>query len=264
LIWDDAMALFAFSRQRANAADLQHKVTALQSALEQCKGIARRWQGVHYKTMAVVGVICLALGFTAGVYRTTLTRPAVGLARSVGLVDATPSVEAAQAAYQKNNYATALSMARPLADAGDARAQALLGQMYYRGRGVPQDDRDAADWFRHAADQNDATAQFYLGGMYSEGRGVPQDFAESAKWYERAAEQGDGQAQYNLGVAYARGEGVTPNSVKAHMWFNLSASRLNDPRGRTAAIKNRDQVAGEMTADQLAEAQKLAKDWKPK
>jgi TPR repeat protein len=255
---------FALMRNRTNEAALEKRVTALQSALAQCKGIARSWQGVHYKSMAVVGVICLALGFTAGVYREPLLQPAVAVGRSVGLVSVAPSVEAAQAAYQKNNYAAALSMVRPLADAGDARAQALLGQMYYRGRGVPQDDRDAAVWFRHAADQNDATAQFYLGGMYAEGRGVPQDFAESAKWYERAAEQGDGQAQYNLGLAYARGEGVAPDSVKAHMWFNLSASRLNDPRGRTAAIKNRDQVAGEMTADQISEAQKLAKDWKPK
>jgi len=101
--------------------------------------------------------------------------------------------------------------------------------------------------------------------MYGEGRGVPQDYAEAARWYRRAAEQGDAQAQYNLGLAYARGEGVTQNAVEAHMWFNLAAARFpaNDTRNRTAAVKNRDTVAGEMSSDQLAEAQKRAREWKP-
>ena len=81
----------------------------------------------------------------------------------------------------------------------------------------------------------------------------------------RAAEQGDAQAQYNLGLAYARGEGVTQNPVEAHMWFNLAAARFpaSDTRNRTAAVKNRDTVAGEMSSDQLAEAQKRAREWKP-
>jgi uncharacterized protein len=102
--------------------------------------------------------------------------------------------------------------------------------------------------------------------MYGEGRGVPQDFAEAAKWYALAAEQGDAQAQYNLGIAYARGEGVTQDEVEAHMWFNLAAARFpaTDTRNRGAAVKNRDAVAGEMSSEQLSEAQKRALAWKPK
>jgi TPR repeat protein len=101
--------------------------------------------------------------------------------------------------------------------------------------------------------------------MYGEGRGVPQDYVEAARWYRLAAEQGDAQAQYNLGLAYARGEGVTQNVVDAHMWFNLAAARFpaNDTRNRTAAVKNRDAVASEMSSEQLAEAQKRAREWKP-
>jgi len=141
----------------------------------------------------------------------------------------------------------------------------VLGSAYYRGRGVPQNDSEAAKWFRLAADKGNAAARFTLGVMYGEGRGVPQDYAEAARWYRRAAEQGDAQAQYNLGLAYARGEGVTQNAVEAHMWFNLAAARFpaSDTRNRTAAVKNRDTVAGEMTSDQLAEAQKRAREWKP-
>jgi TPR repeat protein len=102
--------------------------------------------------------------------------------------------------------------------------------------------------------------------MYNEGRGVPQDYAEAAKWYKLAAEQGDALAQYNLGLSYARGEGVTPDPVTAHMWLNLASARFpaGDSRNRTAATKNRDTVASEMSSDQLAEAQRRAREWKPK
>jgi uncharacterized protein len=50
------------------------------------------------------------------------------------------------------------------------------------------------------------------------------------------------------------------------MWFNLAAARFpaSDTRNRGLAVKNRDVVAGKMTSDQLAEAQKLAREWKPK
>ena len=142
----------------------------------------------------------------------------------------------------------------------------IVAQFRSRGRGVPQSDTEAAKWFRRAADQGDAVAQFYLGVMYNEGRGVPQDYAEAAKWYKLAAEQGDALAQYNLGLSYARGEGVTPDPVTAHMWLNLASARFpaGDSRNRTAATKNRDTVASEMSSDQLTEAQRRAREWKPK
>src|SRR5262249_29849503 len=145
--------------------------------------------------------------------------------------------------------------------AGDPRAEAVLGSAFYRGRGVPQNDSEAAKWFRLAADQGNAVARFTLGVMYGEGRGVPQDYAEAARWARLAAGQGDARAQRNLGLAYAGGEGVTQNAVDAHMWFTLAAARFpaSDTRNRTAAVKNRDTVANEMSSDQLAEAQKRAR-----
>src|SRR5262249_19022911 len=172
----------------------------------------------------------------------------------------------AEAAFQKAEYAKALRIARPLAEAGDPRAETVLGSAYYRGRSVPQNDSEAAKWFRLAADKGNAVARFTLGVMYGEGRGVPQDYAEAARWYRRAAGQGDAKRQSNPGLAYAGGEGVTQNAVAAHMWFTLPAARFpaNDTRNRTAAVKNRDAVAGEMSSEQLAEAQKRAREWTPK
>src|SRR5262249_26016362 len=133
-------------------------------------------------------------------------------------------------------------------------------------RGVRRNDAEAARWFRLAADQGDAVAEYNLGLMYSEGQAVPQDYAEAAKWYRLAADQRYAQAQYNLGFLYASGQGVEQDNVAAHMWFNLAAAQFaeTDPRNRTAAIKNRDVVESKMTREQISDAQKLARDWRPK
>jgi len=90
-------------------------------------------------------------------------------------------------AYQRGDYATALTEFRLLAQQGNAVAQSNLGLMYDFGRGVPQDYAEAARWYRRAAEQGYAGAQSSLGLMYLEGRGVPQDDAEAMRWFRRAA-----------------------------------------------------------------------------
>jgi TPR repeat protein len=255
---------FAFAHPQAQAAQLERQVSTLQAQLDNCAGLARRWKKTRHGIIAGVAAASLAVGVVLGAHRQPLLDPAKGLAQSMGIAAAPANADAAYAAYENNSYPAALRLAQPLAERGDARAQSLLAVMYYRGRGLPQDDRAAAAWFRRAAEAGDTAAQFYLGGMYSEGRGVPQVYSEAARFYQMAAERGDGQAQYNLGLAYARGEGVEQDLVKAHLYFNLAAARLNDSRGRAAAAKNRDHVAGEISPRELEQAQKLAREWRPK
>ena len=113
-------------------------------------------------------------------------------------------------------------------------------------------------WYRKAADQGHASAQNNLGIMYATGQGVPQNDAEAVKWYRLAADQGHASAQNLLGDMYRNGKGVPKDPVRAHMWFSLSAAQ-----GNQVAVKNRDLVAGGMTPAQIAEAQKLASEWKP-
>ncbi len=110
-----------------------------------------------------------------------------------------------------------------------------------------------------AAEQGDARAQHDLGNMYEAGRGVAQDFAEAKRWYGMAADQGDSSAQTNLGLMYVKGEGVPEDYVLAHMWWSLAASQGNE-----TATNSLDIVADNMTPDQIAEAEKLAREWKPK
>jgi TPR repeat protein len=95
--------------------------------------------------------------------------------------------------------------------------------------------------------------------MYAHGQGVPQDYKEAVKWYRLSAEQGNAHAQFNLGQMYYQGQGVTQDYIQAHMWFNLAGAS-----GDADSIKNRDAVANKMTPEQIAEAQRLAREWKPK
>ena len=65
---------------------------------------------------------------------------------------------------------------------------------------------------------------------------------------------------------YLNGHGVPQDYVQAHKWINLAASRFtaSETENRDKAVKNRDIVAAKMTLAQIAEAQKLAREWKPK
>jgi hypothetical protein len=166
-------------------------------------------------------------------------------------------LEDAKAAYQRRDYATALRLWRPLAEHGDANAQLKIGHMYAHGEGVPQDFVEGVRWYRRAAEQGHASAQDSLGFSYYRGEGVPQNYSEAAKWLRLAADQGLGNSQNKLGLMYENGEGVPQDYILAHMWFNLAMAQ-----GDTYAT-NRDGVAAKMTPAQIAEAQKLAREWKP-
>ena len=74
----------------------------------------------------------------------------------------------------------------------------------------------------------------------------------------KSADKGDADAQYRLGLMYAHGPDVPRDDVQADMWFNLAAGGGND-----LAAKSRDRIEARMTPEQIAEAKKLAVEWKP-
>ena len=257
-------------RDRAEKAALERRITGLEATLAKYKTAAGR-KDLRRGLTPVIAALLFALGFALGAYSGPLKQAIADMAAAVGFARPVQNSDAANAAYQIGDYATALRLLHPLADRGDVRAQSTLGLMYYHGRGVRKDDREAIKWFRTAAEQGDKRAQFHLGFMYAEGQVAPQDYAEAVKWYRLAADQGDAEALYNLGLAYAKGEGVLQNNVSAHLWLNLAAARFpaSDPRNpseamRNAAIRSRDLVASNMTPEEIAEAQKLAREWRPK
>ncbi|MEO0971500.1 MAG: SPOR domain-containing protein [Pseudomonadota bacterium] len=166
-----------------------------------------------------------------------------------------------RAAWRRGDYEQALTLLRPLADAGDSAAQATLalmyefgqgvqrspataaqfyeaaapamdlefrhnlGMKYYTGDGLTRDLTRAAHWWREAAERGLAESQYDLGLLYFQGKGVEQDFTQAFRWYEAAAVQGFARAQHGLGVLYATGRGVGVDYTKAAQWFERGADR---------------------------------------
>ena len=165
-----------------------------------------------------------------------------------------------------HDYFEAAKWYRKAADQGNVDAEDELATFFYTGRGAGKDYVEAIKWFRKAADQGFANAQLFLGLMNYNGEGVPQDYIEAVNWYRKAADQGDEQAQFELGAMYDKGQGVPQDYVQAYKWLNLAAARsppLLEIR-REIVVKLRDQVAAKMTPAQIAEGQKLAREWRPK
>ena len=199
------------------------------------------------------------------------------------------------AAYKRRDYETALKKLRPLAEKGNSKAQFQLGWMYGHAEGVIQNNEEAVEWYRKAAQQDHAIAQFNLGARYATGKGVVQNYEETIKWYEKAIEQGPAGDQAILGVRYVNGAGIAQdygkalkcfrkaveqgntiaqlylgsmyeygtgvdqNYVTAYMWYHRAGTL-----GIEGALEERDRIAEKMTSDQIAEAQRLAREWKPK
>jgi TPR repeat protein len=181
--------------------------------------------------------VCLIAALAAGIALAQGGEPGPGsvrhfnsAARDIGESGRVNEFDKAVKAYERGDYATALRLLRPMASAGNPDAQNNLGL------------------------------------MYATGRGVEQDYTAAAKWYRLAAEKGVASAQNNLGTMYAGGQGMQPDYVQAYLWFTLAASSFpaSQLEVRNKVAKNRDAVAAEMTPAEIAEAQKLAREWKPK
>ena len=161
-------------------------------------------------------------------------------------------------AYNARNYTQAMREIVPLARAGHAEAQHLLGLMYYMGRGVARDYKQALQWHLKAAQQGKADAQYVVGAMYYTGNAVPQDQKHAVTWFRKAAEQGHGEAQHALGLMYRyHVAGVPGDPVIAYMLWNLAAAG-----GNHNAVGQRAAIAKTMTQEQIEEAQALSRTWK--
>ncbi len=182
----------------------------------------------------------------------------------------------------ERNEAEAVKWFRLAADQGLLVAQNNLADTYILGLGVPQDFREAFKWYHIAADQGSSYAENVIGVAYEHGLYVPQDDAEAFRWYRRAANKiyerpGDTwihSPQYNIGAMYASGRGTDRDYVRALMWFTLAAAfgdtRPPDALGiklvdtpKYTPPEQRDRLMALMTSAQIAEAERLAREWGP-
>jgi TPR repeat protein len=162
-------------------------------------------------------------------------------------------------AYNAKNYALALREITPLARAGNADAQHLLGLMFYMGRGVKRDYKQAFEWHRKAALQGKADAEYVIAAMYYQGNAVPQDDRQAVYWFRKAAEQGHPEAQHALALMnkYHK-SGVPQDYVIAYMLWNLSAAS-----GNMSAVEQRAAISKQMSQEQIEEGQALSSSWRP-
>ena len=144
---------------------------------------------------------------------------------------------------------------------GLAEAQYDLGMCYAKGDGVGKNAVQAVVWYRKAAAQDLPDAAGELGNCYLEGEGVPTDIPEGLKWTRKAADLGFGPAQNALGLCYSKGRGVPKDYVEAYKWFNLAAGKGGDLADD--AKVNLAMAARSLTPEQIADAQRLAREFKP-
>lgn len=128
--------------------------------------------------------------------------------------------------------------------------QYILGNLHYKGDGVPQDYTEAAKWYLKAADQGHTNSQYMLGSMHDRGDGMPPNYIEAVAWYRKAAENGHISAQLELGRKYATGKGVPQNYAEAYVWFSLAAAS-----GLESATKERDKSALKLSNAEISGAQ---------
>lgn len=163
----------------------------------------------------------------------------------------------------RQDHSEAVRWWQRAARAGNAWAERSLADSYFEGRGVEQGHEAAAYWYKRAAEQGVPIAWLRLAFMYEHGLGIEQDDFIALGWYRRAAEYGFLGAMLNLGDRYAEGRTVPQDYVQAHKWFNLAGSAAASEKAlRDRAIRARQRVAAAMTPEQIAEAQRLAREWK--
>lgn len=207
------------------------------------------------------------------------------LAADKGLAEAQNEVGVLyqQGAGVERNQAEAVKWFRRAADQGGlAVAQDNLADCYVLGLGVPQDFDQALKWYRIAADQGSSYGENVMGVAYEHGFHVAQDDAEAFRWYRRAANKIYDRAgntwihtpQYNIGAMYASGRGTAQDYVRALMWFALAVGfgdtkppapfgiELVDTPKQTGP-EQRDRLMALMTSAQIAEAERMAREWRP-
>ncbi|MDE0052023.1 MAG: tetratricopeptide repeat protein [Rhodospirillales bacterium] len=155
---------------------------------------------------------------------------------ALGVRFAAADWETGQTAFERGDIAAAIEAWMPLAEAGDARAQAAIGSLYIHGTGVAVDHVEALRWTRRAAEQGDVTGQFNMGTIYAGGLGVERDYTVAADWFARAAAQDDAASRFNLGVLYARGLGVPRDDEEAIFFLSTATIIAGDPEANLQEI----------------------------
>lgn len=153
-----------------------------------------------------------------------------------------------------------------------ASALGSMGRVLGERSGEQTDPTQAAIFFKRAAELGDDQAQNEMGELHLDGKGVLKDYELAARYFGQAAQQANGTATKNLGLAYAIGRGVPKDLPKAYFWLSIAAMGRDSgifwnfgpdsqDFGKPSAL--RDKISRGMTSDEIAQAHRLAREWRP-
>lgn len=189
---------------------------------------------------------------------------AATVAFGLGLAPALAGYKEGREAYEKRDFASAWKELEPLAKQGNADAMFLVGSMHHMGMGVPPSYKDAAEWYRKAADAGKLDAIFTMGVVYEGGIGLPRNGKESFAWYKKSADRGFYPGQLKVANMYAKGQGTKKDPAASYLWYAIAerfSPRTGNDRFEIPIIK--DKLSALMTKEQVADADRKAKAWKP-
>lgn len=159
------------------------------------------------------------------------------------------SVKDGVEAWQKGDYAGAVTIWRTHADKGDADAAFNLGQAYRVGRGVAQDLAEAQGWFERAARKGHIDAQATLGIMLLQAGNQ----AGGLRWLKLAALKGEPKAMLVYGTAMFNGDGIPRDPLLGYLYVTRAAETGLEPARRT--LQRLDEI---LPAEQREKALQLA------
>lgn len=163
-------------------------------------------------------------------------------------------------AYDRADYKTALKVWLPAAEAGDAEAQANVGEIFERGLGGEPNYEAAVLWYEKAANQGNARAQFNLGTLYEQGLGVEQNKLLALNLYRQAWGMQEDDLMYQSAAAKQLEEQrkqLNQQIAQKDSQINLLHRQLSDLEGK---LENETQLAGSQR-EQTEEEIKQLKDW---
>jgi hypothetical protein len=174
----------------------------------------------------------------------------VGLSAALLALAASPAaaetLEAGLRAADLGRYPQAVEMLKPFANNGNPVAQAKLGNLYFYGQGLPEDEVMAVFWWKKAAAQGNADAMFQLANAYlydnKTAKTVADPDREAAVWYFQAASTGHAEAQYHLGLLFLAGKGVVESHKEAANWFRKAADQGHAPAKKALATVEKPSV----------------------
>lgn len=139
------------------------------------------------------------------------------------------TVDDALQALDTGQHGQAAQWLGRLAEEGNAVAQYRLGNLYYHGQGLPEDETMAVFWWKKAAAHGNAEAMFQIANAYLFGnqaaKYVSDPDREAAVWYFQAASGGHAEAQYHLGLLFLAGKGVVESRPEARRWLKKAAAQ---------------------------------------